>query len=85
MVFRIADVADVKDADSTQALFADAGVYALHATVEPAFKPFAADKEEVTVYRHITLGGRTQKVDHQLRRGGIGDIPNQRIRCSYPG
>src|SRR5439155_26507511 len=57
-VFRAGDVADVEDADPTQAYLADGILDPLRAAVDAPAQTLARDEEEILIDRHVALRRR---------------------------
>ena len=74
-VFGIANIADVENANSPQAIRAYRLLYAFRAAIEPPAQPFARNEKQVFVHRNVALGRRTEVIDDQVGIGGIGNIP----------
>src|SRR6202521_3456268 len=75
-VLRIADVADVEDADTAQAIVAYGILDALRAAVEPSAVSLTGDEEKVFVNRHIALrcGAEVRRLQSGCAR--VRDVPH---------
>ena len=79
-LLRMVEVADVEDANATQALGAHGVGHRLGAAVEPAVRGFGGDEQEVAVHRGIALPALACKGEPQLGRARVGDVEDLEAR-----
>ncbi len=75
-VFRIADVADIEDAETAEPVLADSVWDTLRPTVEARAQTLTRDEEEVPIDRNVALRCRAEVRRLERRRTRVGDIPH---------